>query len=141
MNIFIGCGKRKNSTSCKAENMYLGNFFSTCLEYAKTLNGHIYILSAKYGILELDKVITPYDKTLNSINNDEKSLWADMVKSQIVEKNIDTTEETVFLCGKNYYSELLELFEHTKLPLDGLTGMGYQIQWMKSKLNKKRKLF
>lgn len=138
MNIFIGCGKKKNNTACKAELMYQGIFFKTCLQYAKTFKDHIYILSAKYGILELDEIISPYDKTLNSMSKKDKSLWVDMVKSQLKEKNISTQEEAIFLCGKNYYSDILHLFGVVQIPLDNLPGMGYQIQWMQSKLKKTR---
>jgi hypothetical protein len=46
MIIFIGCGKRKNSYKCPAKMMYQGNFFKTCLSYAKTLTveNNIYII-------------------------------------------------------------------------------------------------
>lgn len=130
--------KRKITQLAKRNLCTKEFFFKTCLQYAKTFKDHIYILSAKYGILELDEIISPYDKTLNSMSKKDKSLWVDMVKSQLKEKNISTQEEAIFLCGKNYYSDILHLFDVVQIPLDNLPGMGYQIQWMQSKLKKTR---
>nr|DAQ28197.1 MAG TPA: YaaA [Caudoviricetes sp.] len=140
MIIFIGCGKRKNSYKCPAKMMYQGNFFKTCLSYAKTLTveNNIYILSAKYGVLNLTDIIEPYDKTLNNMDRQEKAQWSKMVKHQLQEKNL-LGKEAMFLCGKNYYISILDNFSRALIPLAGLSGMGYQIQWMKNKM--KRRLF
>lgn len=136
MIIFIGCGKKKNNIKCRAEDMYQGNFFRTCLQYAKTLKGDIYILSAKYGVLDRTTEIYPYDKTLNKMTQDEILEWSKMVKEQLKERHIEDTN-VVFLCGKNYYKSLLDVFSHYSLPLKDLGGMGYQIQWMKNQMRKK----
>ena len=139
MIIFIGCGKKKNNSKCKAKDMYQGNFFHTCLQYARTLGGNIYILSAKYGILNLETDIEPYDLTLNNMNKKQKEEWYKKVVQQLQDRNLDTTQQAVFLCGKNYYEGLLHLFQNNQRPLENLGGMGYQIQWMKNKM--KRRLF
>ena len=43
------------------------------LKFAKSLNpDNIFILSAKYGLIDLDEEIEPYDKTLNLMYSHEK---------------------------------------------------------------------
>lgn len=139
MIVFIGCGKKKNNHKCEAQYMYLGRFFNTCLNYARTFESDIYILSAKYGILHLSDEITPYDLTLNTMNKEERANWYDKVKRQAKELHLDTDQEVIFLCGKNYYEGLLSIFPNNKRPLDGIGGIGCQMSFMNNKL--KRKLF
>lgn len=92
--------KRKNNVKCKAEDMYQVNFFRTCLQYAKTLKGDIYILSAKYGVLDRTTEIYPYDKTLNKMTQDEILEWSKMVKEQLKERNIKDTNVIFFYVEK-----------------------------------------
>lgn len=136
MIVFIGCGKKKNNKRCFAKEMYLGNYFTTCLDYAKTLTSedNIYILSAKYGVLSLDSIIEPYNVTLNDFNQQQNEVWKNMVVNQLKELKISSEESVTMLCGKNYYNNLLTYFHHIELPLKDLKGMGYQISFMKSKL-------
>lgn len=52
-----------------AKDMYVSDLFKKSLEYARRLNpAKIYILSAKYGLLELDDMIEPYEITLNEMS-------------------------------------------------------------------------
>ena len=61
-----------------------------------------------------------------------------LLKKQLDENHLKN-QKAIFLCGENYYKYLLDYFEEYELPLKGLPGMGYQIQYMKSKM--KRRLF
>ena len=133
MIVIIGCGKSKQDKSCEAEKMYTGKYFKTCLEYAKTFNSPVYILSAEYGLLRLNDKIQPYDKTLNTMSKKESLEWANKVKHQILNNNIPL-DKVVFLCGKNYHQHLSSLFSECVYPLRDLKGMGYQISYMLQQL-------
>ena len=77
MIVFLSCGKTKADTTCKADEMYKGELFKKSFGYAKSLNPRkIYILSAKYKVLELDDVISPYELTLNKMNKQQQKRWA-----------------------------------------------------------------
>ena len=117
--------------------MYVGNYFKTCLEYAKTYKSDIYILSAKYGLLSLEDYIEPYNLTLNTFSKRQKEDWNNKVKKQLSEKHIDN-EKAVFLCGKNYYLGLLDYFQEVELPLSNCKGMGLQLAFLKSLLNNEK---
>lgn len=90
-------------------NIYLGNYFKTCLDYAKSLTteDNIYILSAKYGVLHLTDEITPYNITLNNATKQQYQEWKLKVLQQLKDLNITSDTPITMLCGKNYYKELL----------------------------------
>ena len=144
MIVFVGCGATKRKKPCKAEDMYIGQYFKQCMLYAKTLtkNNNIYILSAKYGVLPLNKVIEPYNKTLKTMSKKEIKEWASMVVTQLQELHITSNTPVTFICGKNYYEPLTNSFTNITTPLPQ-GGMGYQIQFMQQQVknNSHHKLF
>lgn len=61
----ISCSKSKRSYKCKASELYSpSKLFSLSYQYAKTFADKIYILSAKYGLVEENEIIEPYEKNL-----------------------------------------------------------------------------
>ena len=136
MIVFIGCVKNKKSYGTIACELYDSTFFDKCLQYAKSLNpSDIYILSAKYGLVQLDEFIEPYDKTLNTMSKAERTYWANMVYKQLTDLGIDFTDEIVWLCGSKYRNELIKYFTNSKCPLEGM-GIGCQLSFMTKELNK-----
>ena len=133
MIVFLACTKRKADRPCQAKDMYQGDLFKKSLRYAQRLNPQkIYILSAKYGLLELDDQIEPYEKTLNSASKQERKQWSYMVYKQLQNKGTDFNEETIFLSGENYRHFLKQLFSNATMPLKGL-GIGRQLQYYKQR--------
>lgn len=133
MIIFLACTKSKADKPCKAQEMYKGELFKKSLVYAiKQKPRVIYILSAKYGLLELDDEISPYEKTLNGASKHERKLWSYMVYKQLQEKGIDFNEEVIFLAGENYRQYLKRLFPRATIPLQGLS-IGRQLQYFKNR--------
>jgi hypothetical protein len=62
----VSCGKSKLSRAAPARDLYTGPSFKDALGYA-TAPGRfdeVLILSARHGLLELDRVIKPYDTKL-----------------------------------------------------------------------------
>jgi hypothetical protein len=58
-------------------------------------------------LLKPEDKITYYDKTLNNMTSDEIKEWSAIVRSKIIEENIDLdNDEIVLLAGKNYYKYL-----------------------------------
>lgn len=128
MIIFLSCVKNKSEHPCAARDMYISDLFKKSLSYAEQLSesATIYILSAKYGLLELDQQIEPYELTLNTMNKKQRKEWTDKVLMQCKEKNISFDEETVFLCGKKYREFLMNEFKNSSAPL-GHMGIGKQL--------------
>ena len=133
MIVFLACTKSKADKACKAQDMYQGELFNKSLRYARRLQPKaIYILSAKYGLLELDDPIEPYEQTLNGASKQTRKQWSYKVYKQLLAKGIDFNEEAVFLAGENYRQYLKQLFKNVSIPLQGLS-IGRQLQYYKDR--------
>ena len=136
MIVFLSCVKTKQSKCCAARDMYTSDLFRKSLAYAEKLQPtHIYILSAKYGLLDLQDVIEPYNATLVGANDAACKRWAYMVYKQMQEKRVNFDDEAVFLCGKNYRRYLITKFKNAAAPLKHL-GIGQQLAFYAKELNK-----
>lgn len=109
--------------------MYTGDLFKKSLMYARSLEpNEIYILSAQYGLLGLDDIIEPYEKTLNGATKTDQKRWAENVISQMESRRINFNDKAVFLCGKNYRKNIIQKFKNGVAPLSGM-GIGKQLQF------------
>ena len=134
MNVFIGCSQEKKSTTCKAEEMYTSTIFKKSLIYAKDVlhAEHVYILSAKHFLLPLGKTISPYNVYLGDYSSEKRKEWAEEVVKQMKSHHINFNEKTIFLCGEDYYENLVNEFSDCKCPFKGRT-FGFILKWLKNK--------
>lgn len=131
--VLISCVSKKLKNKAKAENLYTSPLFKSNLKYARSLNpDKIFILSAKYGLLELDKEIEPYDITLNNMNDEEKRTWAKKVLEKLKEEVGLEKDEIIFLAGENYRKYLIPRIKNYKIPMQNL-GIGKQLKFLKEK--------
>lgn len=126
---FIACSKSKKRIPDKARKFYQGSLFKKALCFCEARFDRIYILSAKYGLVGLDDVLSPYDLTLNRMTRPERLEWAEKVKRQIKEKGL--IGSFWFFAGERYS----EFFEGKK-PLQGLS-LGRQLRWFNERLRVK----
>ena len=141
MNIFISCVSEKASHRCQAKDMYQSPLFQKAYAYAQSLHpDHIYILSAKYHVINTDQVISPYDLTLNDMSADERKEWAEECVKIIKAKHINFDEKTIFLAGEHYVEYLREYFKNAEYPYDRLDGIGYILHWLDKKIPKNESL-
>ena len=132
----ISCSKSKQSFACKAKQMYEKSLrFSLSFKFAKYVlrADKIFILSAKYGLLEEDEFISPYDKTLNKMKRSEQKLWAGQVLEVLKEKCDISADEFIILAGKNYYKDLITKLKNYNLPLEN-KALGEGNSYLKKKL-------
>ena len=133
MNVFLSYVSEKEDHKCKASELYISPLFQKSYAYAQTLNPtNIYILSAKYFVVDLDEEIAPYDVTLKDMSADEKREWVDNVLKKMDEKGINRDDETVFLAGHAYLDYLVEHFSNYSIPYqdEGLEGIGHILHWL-----------
>jgi len=126
--------KTKLNHSTKAEDLYISDLFVKNLAFARKLKpDHIFILSAKYGLLKLNDRIAPYELTLNNMPVHERRAWATGVISELRKYvNLDQ-DEFIFLAGNKYREFLLPYLRNYKIPFEGLT-LGNQLKALKKDL-------
>ena len=110
--------------------MYVSPLFGKMLAYAKSLRPRrIFVLSAKYGLLDLETVIEPYELTLNKMRSSARAAWAQGVLAGL-EKQIDLDRDQIaFLAGLRYRELLLPHIQHYSVPMEGMS-FGRQLKWL-----------
>ena len=83
----ISCSKLKTDRPCPARELYApSRLFSLSYQYARRNADKVYILSAKYGLVEESAVIAPYDLTLADLPEYRQRDWANYVLTQMGER-------------------------------------------------------
>jgi cytoplasmic iron level regulating protein YaaA (DUF328/UPF0246 family) len=128
--ILISCVGKKLQQKTETQNLYISTLFKKSLKYAKSLKpDKIYVLSAEYGLLDLNQKIEPYDKTLNKMSSNEIRKWANSVLDQLQKVASLDKDNFIILAGNNYRKFLLPHIKNYKVPLLGLT-IGKQFKWL-----------
>lgn len=129
--VLISCVSKKLPYKAKAKELYVSTLFKYNLKYAKSLNpDKIFILSAKYGLVNLEREIEPYDKTLNDMPSKDIRKWAACVINQIKKEADPKEDEFIFLAGEKYRKYLLPHISNYQISLEGLK-IGEQLQYLK----------
>jgi uncharacterized protein DUF6884 len=139
--ILISCSKTKRPYRCAAKDLYCSRLFSAHRAYAEAVSDRWFILSAKYGLLDPDEEIAPYEKTLNGAPVIEKRAWAARVSTEL-EQKIVSSDRIFITAGENYCRYLIPLLEarghEVRRPLQGVS-MGFQPRHLRE-LAKRAKL-
>lgn len=136
MQVFLSCVSEKASSRCKAKDMYISDLFKKSYEYAKSLNpDKIYILSAKYHLLNLNKEIEPYNLTLKDMGVEKRKKWADEVIKEMKDAHIDFDAKTYFFAGEDYIEFLRDYFPN-KVEIYKGKPIGEILHWLSMKMNK-----
>jgi hypothetical protein len=129
--VLISCVSKKQSIKSKAKDLYISPLFKYNLKFAKSFNPtKIFILSAKYGLVDLDKEIEPYNQTLNKMSQAEIKDWSKQVLCDLRKEANFEKEEFIFLAGEKYRKYLISEIKNYQIPLKGL-GIGKQLKFLK----------
>lgn len=132
----VACGKDKNPGKWRADELYKGIYFKKCLSYARACKpSKIFILSAKYGLLELDQEIETYDLYLPKLSVAKRREWGARVIAQLGQKTDLLNDKFLVLAGAPYREHLAKKIKHLEAPLASLGRIGYQMRWLTEKLD------
>lgn len=136
--VLLSCTKSKLDHPCPAKELYSASpMFQKTMEYGQSLKpDKIFILSAKYHLVPMDKKLAPYDMTLKNMKKDEKEKWGQTVIEQIKSSGIDPQKDKfIFLTGSEYMKPLTKYIPENNIekPMDG-KRMGERLQWLNSQI-------
>lgn len=134
MNIvLISCVGKKKPRKSKAKELYDSTWFCYAWSYAQPLNAaKAFILSAKYGLIDPETEILPYEETLKTKTNREIRSWADTVLTSLRQKTYITNNKFIILAGEKYRRHVVGSLPNHIVPMEGL-GIGRQLKWLKER--------
>lgn len=112
-----------------AGEMYLGPYFRSCLKTALVLTSRdrVRILSGKYGLLKLGRVIAPYDQRIDKPG----AVALAKIVSQARRQRLLGAPKVVVLAGQAYSNVVLKIWPKASAPLYRLAGMGRHLARLK----------
>ena len=129
----VSCTNKKAPSPRKAKNLYISPWFGKAKTYVESTNQRWFILSAKYGLVDPNSTINPYDKSMNSMPKKKRMEWAEDVLSTLWPHITDI--DTIFILAGQRYREFLipKLHDYEDVdicvPLEGLR-IGEQLRWL-----------
>ena len=130
----IGCGKDKRPHPCVARKMYTNHYFRHKLQYAELCDAEdIFILSGKYGVLDLDTRIEPYDIDVGQMTIHHRKDWAKNVVSSLAGRCDLDNDQFMILAGRPYYEFIVPYLQSYDIPL-GKLEIGDQNHWLKKNI-------
>lgn len=126
----LSCVSLKRSYRTQAKDLYISPLFLKSLQYARQLNPDaIYILSAKYGLLDLNTEVEPYNVTLLTMSTSEVRTWAEKVLNQLSACSDLKIDHFIFLAGLKYRKYLTPHISSYEIPLEGMP-IGKQLHFL-----------
>jgi hypothetical protein len=131
--VLVGCGAAKLAKRSKAKDLYVGSLFRAARRHAERLGCEWRVLSARYGLVNPERRIAPYNERLVH-NALARIQWATAATTGLA-CEVGTNIEVTILAGSDYADPIRAQLEargikvHT--PLAGLT-MGRRLAWFKA---------
>lgn len=122
--IVVPCGARKLDHRARAAEMYIGSYHRACRRAAEALRpDRLVILSARYGLLDLDDEIEPYDTPHGAAG----TVTARLLRDQAARRGIAALDPVMVLGGARHVALAKAVWPRALTPLSGTRGMGEQI--------------
>jgi uncharacterized protein DUF6884 len=128
----VSCVSKKRATAARARDLYQSQWFLKARGHVEGLGHRWFVLSAEYGLLDPDRVVEPYERTLNTMPIAERRLWAARVMEQLAPE-LRGVERVLVFAGDRYREFLLPAIRAgcplVEVPMNGLR-IGEQLRWL-----------
>lgn len=135
----VGCVKSKHIKACLAKNLYNSSLFIKTKTLIELKNDYSdwFILSAKYGLINKEEIIEPYELTLSNFTQNELSDWSFKIFNSIKLLELNNLS---FFCGKLYHNKyLLSLLDKEKIQYNfpmGNLSIGKRLQFLTNEIRR-----
>lgn len=132
--VIVACGARKTPAyETPAGQMYTGSYHKAARRAADTIAAsapgtRVMILSAMYGLVDLDELILRYDLRLGH----RYAITAQGLREQVEQLGMLDTAEVVVLAPAAYADLATHVWPHAQRPLAGTRGIGDQMARLKA---------
>ena len=128
----VSCVSLKRPVPAPAKDLYTSPWFRKARACVEAVGCPWYILSAKYGLVDPNSTIDPYDRTLKTMPVNGRCVWASGVIEHVAPR-LAGVHSVTFLAGKTYREFLEPELRRRGLtiyvPMEGL-GIGRQLSWL-----------
>lgn len=97
----VACVGQKRSQPAPARDLYTSSWFLKARAYVERTRCSWFILSAKHGLICPDKIISPYNTTLNTMRAADRRAWANKVLDELIPR-WGSVREVVFMARLRY---------------------------------------
>ena len=130
--ILVSCVKEKRATRALAKDLYVSAWFRKARAYVESTGCPWRILSARYGLLDPEKTVRPYDRMLEALPSSERRAWANGVLAAF-DSELPGVSTVELLAGERYreflQSDLRARGVVVRVPMAGLR-IGEQMAWL-----------
>lgn len=128
----VSCVGQKCELPAQARDLYISSWFKKARSCVEETGCPWFILSAKYGLLDPNSKIAPYNRTLKTMSANHRRAWASDVMEDLT-PHIAGVHSVTFFAGMAY-REFLGPQLHQRgltvyVPMKGL-GIGRQLSWL-----------
>jgi hypothetical protein len=140
----LSCSAQKLDRAAPARELYCSPLFRKSLAYAERRCKRVYVLSALHHLVELDQVLEPYERRLDSTKR-EREIWGTITASALEPHARRAGHDLLILAGADYVRPLLRVVapwwrdgswrKHIHLPLAGMQ-VGERLRWLNDQSSK-----
>ncbi len=129
--VILACSQKKGLKPVAACNLYLGSLFKLGRRFAEVHHFDYVIISAKYGLLSPEQVVSPYDQRIANMSDVRRI--REMVVPPLQE--IIGNYEKIIVIGGNLYRRVLEPLKSAKFEeISDSRGIGGILQRLKQRI-------
>ena len=126
----VACSRTKADQPAPARELYVSPLFRAARAYAEGRYGpgQWLILSARYGLVDPDQVLAPYDLSLRQLTAAQREAWGDRIAIELTDR-FPAGTVLWFHAGALYRQAIAPVVAHqVRFPLAGLR-IGQQLAW------------
>jgi len=135
----LACSRTKADRPVPARELYVSPLFRAARAYMERRYGHgnWLILSARYGLVDPDRLIAPYDLNLRQLTPGQRESWGDRIAVELTDR-FPAGTVLWFHAGAVYRDAIAPVVPHqVRFPLAGLR-IGRQLAWYRQHASAER---